>query len=218
MEAAGVVEGDLGGAEGVGGGEEVGRVEGGAVGDGRVGGGDGFDGGFAAEATGGGTEEVAGEALEVEGDAVGEEDEGVVVAGFGVDGGDLFGAGDDGFGEEEAGGEFAVVAGSAHEDGEGVAIDDELEGFLHRGLVNEGGAVLAGDWKFLGGTHGGSVRGGTGCVKGGRVICRVATGGRLGGWKPPPRVGHATGTHPSPEATEGKLVTPPTRVWLRGRS
>ena len=41
---------------------------------------------------------------------------------------------------------------------------------------------------------------------------------RLGGWKPPPRVGHATGTHPSPEATEGKLVTPPTRVWLRGRS
>jgi len=149
VEAAGDVEGDLGGAEGVGGGEEVGGIEVGTGGDGGVGGGDRLDGGLSAEAAGGGAEEVAGEAGEIEGDAVGEEDEGVVVAGFGVDGGDLVGAGDDGLGEEEAGGEFAVVAGGAHEDGEGVAVDDELEGFLDGGVVGEGGAVLAGDGKIL---------------------------------------------------------------------
>ena len=167
VEAAGVVEGDLGGAKGVGGGEDVGWVEGGAVGDGWVGGGDGVDGGFSAESAGGGAEEVAGETLEIEGDVVGEENEGVVFAGVGVDVGDLVGVADDGFGEEKPGGEFAVVAGGAHEDGEGVAVDDELEGFLDGSVVAERGAVLAGEREFFGGAHG--------------VKCRWGGGGRQWG-------------------------------------
>ena len=37
---------------------------------------------------------------------------------------------------------------------------------------------------------------------------RHGWGSRLGGWKPPPRDGLATGTRPSRNATEGKQVTP----------
>ena len=107
---------------------------------------------------------MPGQALKIEGNAVGEEGEDVVVAGLGIDGRNLIGAGDDGLGEEESRGEFAVVAGSAHEDGEGVSVDDELEGFLDRSMVGTGTAVLAGDWKFLGGAHGGSVGGRRGGV------------------------------------------------------
>jgi hypothetical protein len=43
---------------------------------------------------------------------------------------DLRGVGEDAFGEEEAGGQGGVIAGAAHEGGEGFAVDPDLEGFF----------------------------------------------------------------------------------------
>ena len=97
--------------------------------------------GFAADAATGGGEDVAGEPVEVDFLRGGDEDidDAGSLGGGGAEGDleEIGRGGDDAFGEEEAGGEFAVAAGAAHDDGDGAAVDADFEGSFDGDGVGE---------------------------------------------------------------------------------
>ena len=106
--------------------------------DGRMVLSDGFDGGLATQAAGRNGEDVPGQAGEVDDEIRAEldvEDRAVGVARVAVETGDVGGVAEDAFRDEEAGGEFVVVAGRPERDGDGPGIDADLEGFLDGHLV-----------------------------------------------------------------------------------
>ena len=97
---------------------------------------DGFDGGFAAEAAARAGEDVAGEVIEIDADVRRYENvediaEDSVFAREAVgDFHDVLALVEEAFGEEETAGEFLVVAGGAHRDGDAAALDADFERFL----------------------------------------------------------------------------------------
>ncbi len=126
---------------------------------------DGVDRGLAADAATGGGEEVALHLSGIE-FAVAQFDFNRVVfaaalRGLGAEAGELAEIFDEAFGEEEAGGEFSVMAGSAHGDSERVAVDADFKGFFdsERVVIGAGEAVVPlDDWGELDAALGGIVR------------------------------------------------------------
>jgi hypothetical protein len=119
---------------------------------------DGFDGSFAAEAATGGAENVAGEAREIESDVGREENVEDVAGESGFwrgtamgDFGDVGAAFENAFRQEKAGGEFFVVAGSAHGDGDGFAADADFERFFDcEGIVVGDGSSVRRKARYCG--------------------------------------------------------------------
>lgn len=108
---------------------------------------DGFDAGFAAQPTTGGDEDVAGEAFKIDFYFGGKEDVEDVfffVAGVGFNFGNVLGFGDEAFAQKETGGEFAVVAGSAHGHGDRLVVDADFQGFFNGDGVGFGCGTFAG--------------------------------------------------------------------------
>ncbi len=168
MDPAGAVEGGLGGAHGFGQGEQPGGIDGGWVVDGGVGLADGVDGSLAAQAAGRDGEDVTGEAGEVDGEIgpqLDVEDRAMGIARVGKESGDVGAGLDDGFGEEESGGQFGVVSGGAEGDGDGAGIDADFEGFLGGDGIEVLGPAAAGMELVDGNGRGGrgdGIRGGLG--------------------------------------------------------